>query len=612
MLPRPGLTVALAVLLCLSGAAAQAQPPGASPDPVSQYDTPAYVAGVDGNVTLERDGRVETSALNMPLLSGDRLRTADGRVEVRFADGGRLFLDARTSVDFLSDELIRLIDGRVRIAEVRSQQVSYRVDSPAGSARLLQPGEYRVALLRNDTDTQLEFAVIRGAGEIFTDNGTTPVRAGQRAYASAALAPSYAYAFNSAGGDDFDRWTDMQRGTVYAGASQSAEYLPEDMTGYASTFDQYGDWRYQQEYGYVWYPRVASDWRPYYYGRWASYPRYGWTWIAADRFGYPTHHYGRWGFSAGLWFWIPSPHWGPAYVSWGYATDYVSWCPLGWNNRAVLSINVFGGSGYYAAGPRYYSAWTIVPRGYFGRGYAYQHAVGYDHFRDVRPRFIEGRAPAYDRAIPRNSTPIRYAGTRSAPFESGSVRGTTRSQPPRYVNRGDTIVRSQTARPIAPRDTVAPRATPNSAAQRESRAWDNPAYRPPNYSPAPRSGGYERTLPQSTPAQPRGFERPGDRAVPGFQTPAGRPFERSYERRAPQYQSAPRAEPSAPRGFDRGAERPMPREQASPRQAEPRQSERAAPAPRPSGGDRAAPRSSSGGEGRASSSGSGRQRGRGR
>ena len=51
--------------------------------------------------------------------------------------------------------------------------------------------------------------------------------------------------------------------------------LPADMGGYASTFDQYGDWRYQQTYGYVWYPRVATEWRPYYYGRWITYPRYG-------------------------------------------------------------------------------------------------------------------------------------------------------------------------------------------------------------------------------------------------------------------------------------------------------------------------------------------------
>ena len=292
MLPRLALTFALAVLICPGAVRAQEPRPPATPQPAvetQQYDTPAYVAVVDGSATLERDGRIENAPLNMPLLSGDRLRTTDGRVEVRFADGGRLHLDARTSLDMLSDDLVRLGDGRIRLAIQRAPQVSYRVDSAAGSVRITEAGEYRIALIPGDRETQLELAVVRGAAEIFTEQGATPVHSGERAYASAGLMPSYAYAYNSANLDEFDRWSEMQRGTVYAASSQSSQYLPADMGGYASTFDQYGDWRYQQTYGYVWYPRVSVGWRPYYYGRWAPYPSYGWTWIAGDSFGYPTH-----------------------------------------------------------------------------------------------------------------------------------------------------------------------------------------------------------------------------------------------------------------------------------------------------------------------------------
>src|SRR5262249_28455901 len=178
-----------------------------------------------------------------------RLRTANGRVEVRFADGGRLHLDSQTALDVQSDELVRLVDGRIRLSVQRAQQVNYRVDSAVGSVRVTQPGEYRVALIHGDRETQLELAVIRGAGEIFTEQGSTSVRSGERAYASAGLMPSYAYTYNSANTDEFDRWSEMQRGTVYAATSDSSQYLPPDMSGYASTFDQYGDWRYQQTYG---------------------------------------------------------------------------------------------------------------------------------------------------------------------------------------------------------------------------------------------------------------------------------------------------------------------------------------------------------------------------
>ncbi len=597
MLPRLALILALAAAVPPVSASAQPPAPADAPPQTqgpapAHFDAPAYVSVVDGSATLERDGRIESSPLNMPLLSGDRLKTQDGRVEVRFADGGRLNLDSRTSIDVLSDDLVRLADGRLRVSVVRAaQQVSYRVDSPAGSVRILQPGDYRVALLHSAQDTQLEFAVTSGAGEIFTDQGTTPVRAGERAYASAGLLPSYAYAYNSANPDDFDRWVEMQHETVYAATSQSQQYLPQDMTSYAPTFDQYGDWRYQQTYGYVWYPHVAADWQPYYYGRWASYPSYGWTWVAADPFGYPTHHYGRWGFSANAWFWIPSAAWGPAYVSWAYAPSYVSWCPLGWNNYAVFSV------GFYNAGPayysshyhgHYYSAWTTVSYSHFGHGYANQHAVNWDHVSNgPRPHFTEGRSPngaSYAAARTTTAAPIRYGGSRATsmvrdtavsrgstqPGSSGAVNrtygasmprteprgpvnGRSTTETPRYINRGDQIVRSQTERPVAPGNAAtrtAPsvdrrNAPPQGAAppqqlqqQRSRYVWDNPAstsrvpgYNPPAggrpsipstpYQPMPMQSGprsYERAMPQAQPRgeyqRPGGYERPAERAAP--------------------------------------------------------------------------------------------------
>jgi hypothetical protein len=376
----------------------------------SEYEAPAHVAFVDGTATLEREGRTETSALNMPLLSGDRLRTDAGRVEVLFEDGSALHLDERTTVDVQSDDLLRLIDGRIRLDLVGpSRQVDYRIDSPAGSVRITQGGEYRIALLRGERETQLELAVLRGAAEIFTDEGSTAVRAGERAYASDGLAPSYPYAFNSATWDSFDRWSESRRD---GRLGVSTQYLPSSMQTYGPVFDQYGDWRYSQPYGYVWYPRVAVGWRPYYYGRWISYPRYGWTWVGLDLFSWPTHHYGRWGFSAGNWFWIPGNRWAPAYVSWAYAPGYVSWCPLGFNNRPVIAINLNFGSRYYSP----WHAWTVVRAGHFGGGFVHHRPVFIDRFdAGRRPVFVtRPAAPAYrDVAIPRGSAPIRWAGARA-------------------------------------------------------------------------------------------------------------------------------------------------------------------------------------------------------
>jgi hypothetical protein len=576
-------------------------------------------------------------------LSGDRLKTVDGRVEVLFADGSALHLDAQTTVDIQSDDLVRLIDGRVRLNIAGpARDIAYRVDSPAGSVRITQTGEYRIAMLRRDDQTQLELAVLRGAGEIFTDEGTTAVRAGERAYASAGLAPSYAYTYNSANWDDFDRWSESRRDTRMG---VSAQYLPSEVRAYSSTFDEHGDWRYEQSYGYVWYPRVAVSWRPYYYGRWAQYPRYGWTWIGVDRFAWPTHHYGRWGFRANAWFWIPANRWAPAHVSWAYAPGYVSWCPLGFDNRPVFALNIFSvGPGYYSA-----RAWTAIGYSHFGRDYVHRRAVDWDRFdRNRRPAFQVGRsAPAYrDVAVPRNSSPIRWAGSRDLPAAVGSssiggapasrsrtnVVGT--STAPRYINRGDEIVRSRTERPSAPagvpvvpgnaaRNAAGPRAgyaVPRTSPVGPARRIDTPGVSTtPDASGSDRSrsrdvgAGGGRYVPRPVyeapdQARPRGGvgARPDD---PAYRPPAYQPPMRTYERAQPR-SVTPGREPSgeaAPSAPSPGYARPRGgfESRPSPAPAPSAGTERQAPAPRampspersaPSGG-RAVPRSGARGRG---------------
>src|SRR6187402_3243026 len=143
MLPRLALTFAVAAFVCAPALYAQSTQP--EPDAVA----PAHVSHVEGTVSLEREGRSEGSPLNMPLLSGDRLRTVDGRVELLFADGSTLHVDARSTIDVQSDDLVRLTEGRLRLNILGPQRaVAYRIDTAAGSARITQPGEYRIAYLR--------------------------------------------------------------------------------------------------------------------------------------------------------------------------------------------------------------------------------------------------------------------------------------------------------------------------------------------------------------------------------------------------------------------------------------------------------------------------------
>jgi hypothetical protein len=258
----------------------------------------------------------------------------------------------------------------------------------------------------------------------------------------------------------------------------------------------------------------------------------------------------------------------------------------------------------------------------------------------VRPRFSEGRAPAYDRAVQRGTAaPVRYAGTRpgatgvaasararSVGIREGVSAGTApaRSPSPRYINRGNQIIRSQTGQPIAPsraeaapgamgRDTAAARTAPSdnrpgsSAPTRSRPAYAAPRYSAPSYNaPTYSAPGY---------SAPRGYERATPRAgngAGGDATPRAQPYQRAappsqqqprvYQ--PPQYQR-PQYQPpqSQPRQYQAPQYQPPPNRGGAmrapayqpPSRGYERPTERAAPASRPSGGgERAVPRAGGG------------------
>jgi hypothetical protein len=512
-------TACLAAALLAYAAPSPAQEP---PDVAAQEDqadvqgqaaaAPAHIAVVDGAATLERDGRPDTAPTSMPLVSGDRLRTADGRVEVMFGDGSTLHLDTGTVVDFQSDDMIRLLEGCVRLTiPGPPRAVSYRIDAPAGWVQIQEPGEYRVSTGRGGPDSQVELVVLRGAADLLNEDGQTTLRAGERAFARAGAGPSYTYVFNSAAWDDFDRWSEQQR---QAREGVSAQYLPETVRPYSATFDAYGSWRYDTSYGYVWYPRVAAGWRPYYNGRWASFPAFGWTWIGADAWAWPTHHYGRWGVSAGAWFWIPGRTWGPAWVSWAYAPGYVSWCPLGWDNRPAVLLTASFYSGRYDP----WNAWTVIPRQRFGTGFVNINVVAGRRI-DARTRsaFVVRTAAPQIRgyAVPRTAVPIYAAGTRVNGSRTDSAAG-NRVEAFRGSNRSmDETAAFRSRRPAAA-TRVGPGYPAPARAPREAGAFGGSRPADAAGIPVYRGSAVPRREPAGSPvgAPPSRLEVPGYRRAP--------------------------------------------------------------------------------------------------
>ncbi len=109
------------------------------------------------------------------------------------------------------------------------------------------------------------------------------------------------------------------------------EYGPQ--TTYQVFYDElgpYGSWVEYPPYGYVWVPRLGSQFEPYSTGGHWIYTDNGWSWFSEYSWGWAPFHYGRWFFDDYHgWLWIPGNEWAPAWVTWGYYNDYYCWAPVG-------------------------------------------------------------------------------------------------------------------------------------------------------------------------------------------------------------------------------------------------------------------------------------------
>jgi hypothetical protein len=314
------LATLVALLLALTSAGAQTAPP-------------AHISVVDGAATVSRTSGSEMAVPDLPLDPGDRVRTGDGHVEIVTGDGSVLHLDAQTTVDVNAMGVVRLLGGRLVVSATQAGD-SVQVDAVPASVRLSLGSEGRLSLFQDTDGVYLDVAMIRGDASVTTAMSATSVFAGSRVIVRSGQAPSEEMAFNSAESDPFFDWSnsllDERRGTT------SAQYLPSDLGSYSASFDQGGSWSYLAPYGYVWYPTVVAGWHPYYQGRWCRRDD-GWNFVGdGGRWNYPTHHYGRWGVgSNGGWFWVPGRQWSSAWVQWAAAPGYVSWSPLGTNDKPV-------------------------------------------------------------------------------------------------------------------------------------------------------------------------------------------------------------------------------------------------------------------------------------
>lgn len=207
----------------------------------------------------------------------------DSEAELQFHGGQYMLLTGGTEVD------LRRLEDENTVFRIRSGEIRFDLpEEDFSPVRVLIPNDARVDLpvpgkywLTAPEDEDPRLVVRAGEGTVTTDRGETTVRRGEEARIGTDVRVG---PYAGGPGEEGREETRLSEEEKQAGVPPAA----------ADELRQYGEWVYSSEYGYVWRPRVAPGWTPYYYGQWDWISPYGWTWISYEPWGWYPYHYGYW------------------------------------------------------------------------------------------------------------------------------------------------------------------------------------------------------------------------------------------------------------------------------------------------------------------------------
>ncbi|MGC3981257.1 MAG: FecR domain-containing protein [Steroidobacteraceae bacterium] len=446
--------------LCLWSVNSQAE----DADPASRIARVSYLKG-QVYVQTTDDDAWRNAGINQPLTSSDQLWTDDkGRAELQMGSTA-LQIDANTQLRLLelSDDVLQVevTQGVVNV-HVRnlSRNDTVEIDTPNAAITAQDEGTYRIEVADRDQQTLIQ--VRQGRAEVTGEKQSFNLRADEQLSLRGDTRLTADFD-NVPRMDEFDRWANERN--ERAGRVSSSRYVSADVIGYED-LDDYGYWRYYNDYGYVWQPtRIVSGWAPYRFGHWVWVTPWGWTWVDDAPWGFAPFHYGRWTTIDNRWCWVP----GPRTVRAVYAPALVAWV-----GTPGLSVSVSIGAqpvGWIPLGPRevyrpvYRSSPTYIlninlsnsrlNRNEFDRDYrrsprdisygnrAATTVVQASAFRDPRPINNHLIKPENGRLQPVDSTPV-------ARPERGLRPSNERITPPINANSRNVLARRQ---PLAPNNS---------------------------------------------------------------------------------------------------------------------------------------------------------------
>ena len=354
------------------------------------YGHISYVEdGPEGAVpTVLREGKPEPEAavINLPIGPGDTVRTTgDRRVEVQFDTGTIVRLDfatefrvetilARSLSELDEISVMALERGRIYIQyrEYDRKELFQVLTSNAAVRMKHNSVAFVTAAGDGTTEAQVKYgrAHVRfGPDERSLDDRT--VQKGERLIILADHQSELAPAIE---GTAFELWNNdvnanywRLRGGLNAQSAlpKPIQKLPPAIFFFAQSYGNfYGEWLWDDLYGYVWRPfidngRYPWGWQPYYYGHWASYGAQMF-WIPQEPWGWIPYHLGVWHWSKKIgWVWLPGSMFAPAWVTWDFYFGYACWRPWGLYDWMYGPYSPAGRSRFHYAG----GAWAYEPYG---------------------------------------------------------------------------------------------------------------------------------------------------------------------------------------------------------------------------------------------------------
>jgi hypothetical protein len=353
--------------------------------------------GPDGAVPVVlREGSTlpEEGVLNLPIGPGDRVRTAGGRrCEIQFDSGTIIRLDVDTEIKVETilaqslsslDELsvVSLPKGRVYVMyKEYGRRELFQVMTP-NAALKLRPNTVAVVSAAADGTTEAQVRYGRAqmlfgpAADRLVDR---TVRKGERLIVLADHQAQLAAVLEDSAFDLWNKDVNAHFEQLHEGLTplpKPVQKLPPAVFYFAQTYgNRYGEWLWDDLYGYVWRPfidngRYPWGWSPYYYGRWSSTGGQMF-WVPQEPWGWIPYHLGIWQWDKKRgWFWLPGSMFSPAWVTWDFYFGYACWRPWSLFDWMSGDPYMYGSDPYWISYFRYMDgAWRYAwPYGTGGDG----------------------------------------------------------------------------------------------------------------------------------------------------------------------------------------------------------------------------------------------------